>query len=93
VKLLLLGTTGSPFYEHCKREIVRLLEPSKRVGVVTAASLYDEEGYFRNIDERLIGNEPRITGKIDPVRWDLNPIAALDRLDAVIIPGGNIYAL
>jgi hypothetical protein len=48
MKLLLIGTTGLPFYEHCKAEVFSFLALSKRVGVITAASPLDEEGYFRN---------------------------------------------
>jgi len=93
MKLLLIGATGSPYYEHCKQEIVKFLNSSKRVGIITAANLGDEEVYFRGIEERLTRHEPRIPGELTHVRWDSKSLETLDGLDAVIIPGGNTYAL
>jgi dipeptidase E len=93
MRLLLIGATGSPYYEHCKQELVNFLARSKRIGVITAVNLLDEEIYFRGIDDRLTENEPRIAGGLVHIRWDSNPLKALAQVDALIIPGGNTYAL
>ena len=93
MRLLLIGATGSPYYEHCKQEVVNFLAQAKRVGVITAANLVDEEVYFRGIDERLTGNQPGIAGELVHIRWDSNALKTLPQVDALIIPGGNTYVL
>ncbi len=91
MKLLLIGATGSPYFEHCRQQVWEFLRSSKTVGLVSAANLFDEEEYFRAIDERLKASS--IAEKVVHIRWSSRWKDALDKADAVIIPGGNTYAL
>jgi dipeptidase E len=93
MKLLLIGATGSPPFDHCRDEIIDFLGQPQRVGLITAANLFDEEAYFRTMDERLIGIAPQISRKLIHIRCDSNWRDAMKRIDAVIVPGGNTYAL
>jgi dipeptidase E len=93
MQLLLIGATGSPLYEHCKQQIVHFLRASKRVGLISAANLFDEEAYFRGFEERLTKVEPRIAGDLFHIRWNSEWRETFDTVDAIIIPGGNTYAL
>ncbi len=93
MKLLLIGATGSPYFEHCKQEMISFLSAARRVGLVPAASLFDEEAYFRALDERITRDPQPITRELIHIRWNSNWREALNRIDAVIIPGGNTYAL
>ncbi|MGA7630518.1 MAG: dipeptidase PepE [Terriglobales bacterium] len=93
MRLLLIGATGSPYYEHCRKEITDFLASSKQVGVITAANLFDEYTYFRAIHERLSGWSPRIFKELTHIRWNSSWRDALNLVDALIIPGGNTYVL
>lgn len=93
MRLFLVGATGSPYFEHCKQEMLDFLGPAEKVGLISAANLYDEEAYFRGIEERVTGAAPEIRRELIHIRWNSNWYDALARIDAVIIPGGNTYAL
>jgi dipeptidase E len=93
MRLLLIGATGSPYFEHCKQEIFHFLEPIEKVGLVSAANLYDEEAYFHKINETLTKGAPPICQELIHIRYDSNWRETLDQVDAVVIPGGNTYAL
>jgi dipeptidase E len=93
MRLLLISATGFPYFEHCKQEILDFLGRSKSVGFVSAATLFDEEEYFRIIHERLIGTAPPISRELVHVRWNSDWRDALRRIDAILIGGGNTYAL
>lgn len=91
MKLLLIGATGSPYFEHCKREIRAFLGSSKAVGLLSAANLFDEDGYFRAMDQRL--TSAGIARELVHIRWNSHWLDALNRVEAVVIPGGNTYVL
>ena len=93
MRLLLISATGLPYFEHCKREIVDFLGGSERVGFVSAATLFDEEEYFRLIEERLIESASAISRELIHIRWDSDWRKALETVDAILIGGGNTYAL
>jgi dipeptidase E len=93
MRLLLISATGSPYFEHCKQEMLNFLGPSKRVGLVSAANLFDEEDYFRALKERLIETAPAISRELIHIRWDSNWRDTLNRSDAILVAGGNTYAL
>jgi len=93
MRLLLISATGSPSFEHCKQEMLDFLGPSKSVGFVSAAKLFDEEAYFRAIDERLLGTAPAISRELVHIRWNSDWRDALDRIDAILVGGGNTYVL
>jgi dipeptidase E len=93
MRLLLISATGSPYFEHCKQEMLDFLGPSKSVGFVSAAYLFDEEAYFRLIDKRLIGTAPAIARELVHIRWNSDWRDALNQIDAILVGGGNTYAL
>jgi dipeptidase E len=93
MRLLLISATGSPYFEHCRKAMLDFLGPVKRVGLVSAANLFDEEVYFRAPYERLIETAPPISRELIHIRWDSNWRDALNRIDAILIAGGNTYAL
>ncbi len=93
MKLLLISATGSPSFEHCRQEMIGFLGRSKRLGFVSAANLFDEEDYFRAIKERLIGTDPPVSRELVHIRWNSNWRDELNKIDAILIGGGNTYAL
>ncbi|MGA7384893.1 MAG: dipeptidase PepE [Methylocella sp.] len=93
MRLLLISATGSPYFEHCKREMFDFLGLSKSVGFVSAANVFDEEAYFRAVDERLIGTVPAVAREFVHIRWNSNWRDTLNRIDAIMVGGGNTYAL
>jgi dipeptidase E len=93
MKLLLMGATGSPYFEHCRQEMLKFLGTSKTAGLVSAANLFDEEGYFRAMNERLTGTALPVFRELIHIRWNSDWRAALKKVDALVIPGGNTYAL
>ncbi len=93
MRLLLIGGTGNPYFEHCKREMATFLESAARVGFISAANMFDEVEYFRSIQRRLTGIAPIVTRQLVHIRWDSNSLDPLNEVDAVIVGGGNTYAL
>lgn len=93
MRLLLISATGSPYFEHCKQEMRDFLGHSKSLGFVSAAKLFDEEAYFRDVDERLIGTAPAIARELVHIRWHSDWRDTLNRIDAILVGGGNTYVL
>lgn len=93
MRLLLMGATGSPYFEQSKKDMLGFLGPSKTAGLIPAANLFDEESYFRAMDERLTHVIAPIVGRLVHVRWNSNFQHTLDTVDALIVPGGNTYVL
>lgn len=93
MRLLLIGATGSPFYEHCEHEIREFIGGAARIGILPAANLFDEKAYFQGLWERLAAMfSPKLQDAVH-VQWNSNWRDALNRIDALIVPGGNTYAL
>jgi len=93
MRLLLISATGSPYFEHCKQEMHNFLGPVKSVGFVSAAKFIDEEVYFRAVDERLTGTAAAISRELVHIHWNSDWRDALDRIDAILVGGGNTYVL
>jgi dipeptidase E len=93
MKLLLIGGTGRPYFEHCKVEMAAFLESAVSVGFVTGANLFDEAEYFRAVESRLTRTPPIVARRLVHIRWDSANLDELDEVDAVIVGGGNTYAL
>jgi len=91
MKLLLVSATGTPHFEHCKKELQKFLMGTKTVGFVSAANLFDEWKYFNLMRERLVSS--RIVANLLHVTCDQEGIDTLARIDSVIVGGGNTYAL
>jgi dipeptidase E len=89
MRALLISNSGRPFLEHCRDAIADFLGPARRVGFVTAASLNNEKDYYERAREALAP----VGLAAEHVHWNHEPQAALDRVDAVFVGGGNTYAL
>jgi dipeptidase E len=88
MRLLLISNSGRPYLAHCRTEIVDFLGPARRLAFVTAASLGDEEAYCEAARSALA---PELA--VEHLRWDGDPFPTLARAEAVLVGGGNTYAL
>lgn len=94
MRTLLISNSGRPFLEHCKPHIRAFLRGLRRVAFVTAANLYDEEAYYQRARGALEGLPPAGAElEILHLRWDVDPLATLDKAEAIFVGGGNTYAL
>jgi dipeptidase E len=94
MKLLLISNSGTPFLEHCMAQIAVFLGGARRVAFVTAATLSDESAYHQRACAALGAAPPAGCGAdVLHLRWDADPLAVLERADAVFVGGGNTYAL
>lgn len=89
MRALLISNSGRPFLEHCRQTIAEFLGPLRRVGFVTAASLNNEKDYCERAREALAP----VGLTVEHVHWNHEPLAVLERVDAVFVGGGNTYAL
>ena len=89
MRALLISNSGQPFLEHAREAIAAFLGPARRVGFVTAASLGDEVAYW----ERARDSLAFVGLTVSHVRWNQEPLAALERIDALFVGGGNTYVL
>lgn len=89
MKLLLVSNSGQPPFEHCRDVLARFLPKDADVAVVTAARLDDPERRFDSVRPILAacGTRPF------HYRYDRDPAAILERAGAIVVPGGNTYAL
>jgi dipeptidase E len=88
MRLLLISNSGRPYLGHCRSEILDFLGAARRLAFVTAASLGDQEAYYDTCRTALA---PEVT--VEHLRWDRDPAPALARAAAVLVGGGNTYAL
>jgi dipeptidase E len=88
VRALLVSNSGRPYLAHARKEVLDFLGAARRLGFVTAASLGDEGAYFETARTALA---PEIA--VEHVRWDRDPLPALAGVEAVLVGGGNTYAL
>lgn len=93
MRLLLISSTGRPYFEHCKEAVARFLGRNKTLGFVSAANLFDEKEYFRGMEERLIKTELAVARNMVHIRWDTSGLKMLDEVDGIFIGGGNTYTL
>lgn len=89
MRALLISNSGRPFLEHCREAIAAFLGPAWRVGFVTAASLNNEKDYYERARDALAP----VGLTVEHVHWNHAPLAALERVDAIFVGGGNTYAL
>jgi dipeptidase E len=61
----------------------------RRIGFVSAATLADPEHYFSRAKDGLQG----LGVEVEHVHWERQPLKTLDRVDALLVGGGNTYAL
>ncbi|MDO8599031.1 MAG: Type 1 glutamine amidotransferase-like domain-containing protein, partial [bacterium] len=88
MNLLLLSTGGRPFFRHARGELTKFLAGRRRVGFVSAANLHDEGAYFA----RAKAFFAMIGVRTEHIRWRAPP-KSLDHLEAIVVGGGNTYAL
>jgi dipeptidase E len=95
MRLLLLSNSGRPFLEHARRPIADFLGAGvRRLAFVTAANLGDEVAYHERARAALAPPPPAGCGlDVLHLEWATDPLAVLDRADAVFVGGGNTYAL
>lgn len=94
MRLLLLSNSGRPFLDHARPHLADFLGPRRRVAFVTAATLGDEAAYHERARAALEPPPPAGGGlEVLHLRWDADPLATLDRAQAVFVGGGNTYAL
>jgi dipeptidase E len=94
MRILLLSNSGRPFLEHAKPHLADFLAGLERVAFVTAASLADETAYWQRARDSLSPAPPAGLGlDVLHLRWDADPLATLERAEAVFVGGGNTYAL
>ncbi len=89
MRALLISNSGRPFLEHCRAAMAEFLDGARRVGFVTAASLNNEKDYC----ERARAALAPVGLTVEHVHWNHEPLAALERVDAVFVGGGNTYTL
>jgi dipeptidase E len=89
MRALLISNSGRPFLEHCREAIADVFGPARRVGFVTAASLNNEKDYCERAREALAP----VGLTVEHVHWNHAPLAALERVEAIFVGGGNTYAL
>ncbi len=93
MKLLLIGATGSPYFEHCRREMLDFLRSSKTVGLLSAANPFDEQAYFVAMKEHLTRNGLSTAKELIHICWNSNWRPSLNKIDALVVPGGNTFVL
>ena len=89
MRALLISNSGRPLLEHCRDAMVDFLEPRRRLGFVSAASLGDERLYCDRVRKAL---DP-VGFEIEHVYWRSDPLEALESVEAIFVGGGNTYAL
>src|SRR5262249_60399562 len=85
----LTSHAGRTFLGSCREAIAGFLGPARRVGFVTAASLNNEKDY----NERARAALEPVGLTVEHIHWNHQPVAVLERVDAVFVGGGNTYAL
>jgi dipeptidase E len=94
VRALLLSNSGRPFLEHAKPHLADFLGGITRLAFVTAASLTDEVAYWQRARDSLSPAPGAGLGlDVLHLRWDGDPLATIERAQAIFVGGGNTYAL
>lgn len=91
MRLLLISNSGRPFLSHCRGAIAVFLGSARRLAFVTAASLSDEEGYHELARAALEAEPTGLT--VEHLRWAADFRPTLERAEAIVVGGGNTYAL
>ena len=89
MKLLLISNSGRPPFDHCRETLAHFLPSGANVAVVTAARLDDPEQRFRSVEPALTACGTRAFH----YRYDRDPLTVLENAGAIVVPGGNTYAL
>lgn len=89
MRVLLISNSGRPLLAWCRPLLADFLGSATTVAFVTAASLGDEQLYFERV------REPLAVAGLRAVHcdWKSSPLEALERAGAIVVGGGNTYAL
>ena len=86
--------SGGPLGPVGRAALSDFFGPRRRVAFVTAANLHDETASFERIRAALEPAPPEGAGlDLLHLRWDREPLATLADADALLMGGGNTYAL
>ena len=86
--------SGGPLGPEGRAGLSEFLGPRLRVAFVTAASLHDGTAYFERIRAALSPDPPEGAGlDLVHLRWNHEPLATLESVEALFMGGGNTYAL
>ena len=86
--------SGGPLGPVGRAALSDFFGPRRRVAFVTAANLHDEATSFERIRAALEPAPPEGAGlELLHLRWDREPLATLADADALLMGGGNTYAL
>jgi len=91
LKLLLLSNSGRPLFAHAATLMRDFLASRITIGFVSAASLGDEGAYFDLVQDRL--TEENVAASIRHLDWSGDWRTDLEAVEAVLVGGGNTYAL
>jgi dipeptidase E len=89
MRLLLISNSGQPLLQHCRAEVLDFLRSVRSLGYITAARLDDEDERFRLAAAAL--SDFGITAEHFRLGDDFK--SRLNRAEAVLVSGGNTYAL
>lgn len=89
MRLLLISNSGKPFLQHCRAEVLDFLRSVRSLGYITAARLDDEDERFKLAATAL--SDFGIEAEHLRLGEDFKP--RLKRAEAVLVSGGNTYAL
>jgi dipeptidase E len=86
--------SGGGLAPDARAALARFIGGRAPVGIVTAATLHDPVASFDRIRAILAPAPPEGAGiALVHLRWDDRPLATLARVEALIVGGGNTYAL
>ena len=91
-RLLLVSTSttfGTGYLDHCADEMHAVLGPGLRRILFVPYALHDRDGYARRARERFAAMEVALTS----IHEHDDPIAAVERAEALFIGGGNTFRL
>jgi dipeptidase E len=86
--------SGGPLGPVGRAALADFFGPRRRVAFITAANLHDEAVSFERIRAALEPAPPEGAGlELLHLRWDREPLATLASAEALLMGGGNTYAL
>jgi dipeptidase E len=89
MRVLLVSNSGRPFLEHCRDAIAAFLGDRRRVAFVTAAS-YDDEAAYCDLARQALAP---VGLEILHLDCERQPLAVLERAQALFVGGGNTFHL
>jgi dipeptidase E len=86
--------SGGPLGPEGRAGLKQFLGAARRLALITAATLFDEAAYFERTSAALSPAPPEGVGlELLHLRWDEHPLDTLQKAEALLMGGGNTYAL